>query len=64
MTETEAERLAIIQFDCKVTPQEAMAIYKKQLAEEALRDRIEVLKGKQKDQQMRRQFKKARKIYE
>ena len=63
MTETEAERLAIIQFDCKVTPQEAMAIYKKQLADEALHERIEVLKGKQKDQMMRKAFKRVRHGY-
>ena len=58
------ERISLIMDGCKVNYAEALAIYKKQLADEALHERIEVLKGKQKDQQMRRRFKKARKIYE
>ena len=63
LDESAHERLAIIEFSCRVTPQEAMAIYKKQLADEALHDRIEVLKGKQKDQQMRKAFKRVRHGY-
>ena len=58
------ERISHIMDGCKCTYAEALVIYKQQMAEEQWHDRIEVLKGKQKDQQMRRQFKKARKIYE
>ena len=58
------ERISHIMDGCKVSYAEALVIYKQQLADEALHDRIEILKDKQKEQQMRRQFKKARKIYE
>ena len=58
------ERISHIMDGCKVSYAEALVIYNKQLADEALHDRIEVLKGKQKEQNMRRQSKKSRKIYE